>query len=161
MNETDVLDARSLRDALGCFATGVTVVTTLSGDGVPLGMTMNSFSSVSLDPPLILFSLDRGSQYFDEFMASEHFSVNVLSGSQEALSNQFAMRGRDPVDPDDFVTWETGCPILKGALAVLECAVEEKLEGGDHIIFLCRVLKASHTDDGAPLLFHRGAYLKV
>lgn len=161
MNETDVLDGRSLRDALGCFATGVTVVATLSSDGVPLGMTMNSFSSVSLDPPLILFSLDRGSQYFDEFMAAKHFSVNVLSGAQQALSNQFAMRGRDPVDPEDFDTWDTGCPILKGALAVLECEVEQKLEGGDHIIFLCRVLKASHTDEGAPLLFHRGAYLKV
>ena len=161
MNETDVLDGRSLRDALGCFATGVTVVTTLSGNGVPLGMTMNSFSSVSLDPPLILFSLDRRSQYFDDFMAAEHFAVNVLGGRQEDLSNRFAQKGRDPVSNQDFETWNTGCPILKGALAALECAVDQKVDGGDHVIFICRVLKASHTSEGAPLLFHRGGYLRI
>lgn len=161
MNKTDVLDGRSFRDALGCFATGVTVVTTLSGDNLPLGMTMNSFASVSLDPPLILFSLDRGSQYFDDFMAAKNFAVNVLSGEQEHLSNQFAMRGRDPVSTEDFEIWDTGCPILKGALAALECEVDQKLDGGDHIIFLCKVLNAAHTGEGAPLLFHRGAYLRV
>lgn len=161
MNDLNGLEARALRNALGCFATGVTVITSTSQAGEPIGITMNSFSSVSLDPPMILFSIDRGSEYLNDFMAAENFAVNVLSESQENLSNRFASKGRDPLAAGEFDSWLTGCPILKGALVNLECTIKQRVEGGDHIIFLCNVVKADYAGDGAPLLFHRGAYARL
>ncbi len=161
MNDSNGLEARALRSALGCFATGVTVITATSRAGEAIGITMNSFSSVSLDPPMILFSLDRGSEYLDDFTAAENFAVNVLSEAQESLSNRFSSRGRDPLAEDEFETWLTGCPILIGAIVNLECTIERRIEGGDHVIFLCNVVKATYVEEGAPLVFHRGAYARL
>ena len=157
MTDDKNLDPRSLRNAFGCFATGITVVTTMGQQG-GVGTTMNSFTSVSLDPPLILFSMGLDSEHFDAFMAADHFAVNILSHDQEDQSNRFATPGRQPLAPDEFDIWDTGSPILRGTLTALDCTLEQKVEGGDHIIFMCRVLRAGLPGDGAPLLYYRGNY---
>ena len=161
MTDTGELDPRALRNAFGCFATGVTVVTTISRSGDPIGTTMNSFSSVSLDPPLVLFALDLSSEHFDDFIASDRFAVNVLSADQQDLSNRFATPGRAPIDAADFSTWDTGCPILNGALTSFDCRAEQQYEGGDHVIFLCRVVRIGDASDDTPLAYFRGGYAQV
>ena len=151
------MDSRALRNAFGCFATGVTVVTTMGQHGA-IGTTMNSFTSVSLDPPLILFSMGRDSEHFDDFTAAKTFAVNVLSTDQEDQSNRFATPGRQPMTDGEFTTGKTGSPILPGALTTLDCTLETHYDGGDHIIFLCRVVTIAPPTDGKPLIYYRGGY---
>ena len=161
MNASSDLDPLSLRKALGCFATGVTVVTTRTQDGRPIGVTMNSFSSVSLDPPLVLFSLARTSDQFEHFMSAEHFAVNILCQDQQALSNNHAMADDKTLDEAVFKTWTTGAPIVEGSVASFDCTVEERHEGGDHVIFLCRVMRAERQSEGEPLIFHQSKYASL
>jgi flavin reductase (DIM6/NTAB) family NADH-FMN oxidoreductase RutF len=151
-------DSRRFRDALGCFATGITVVTARAADGAPLGVTVNSFNSVSLDPPLVLFSLDRSAARFAEFSAAGHFAVNVLRDDQQDLSHRFASRGNDAWEGLDVETGESGCPLLPGVLAVFECELETTYDGGDHVIFIGRVRHIDHLAAGTPLLYFRGGY---
>lgn len=154
-------DARTFRRALGTFATGVTVVTSVSPDGELLGFTANSFNSVSLNPPLVLFSLDRGAFSMRGFEAAGVFAINVLSEDQQALSNAFARALVDKWQAVEYETWETGCPILTQALASFECETTSMHDGGDHVIFVGRVLRLRATEHGKPLLYFRGAYRQI
>ena len=155
------LDGRAFRDALGWFATGVTVITTRSAEGALVGFTANSFSSVSLDPPLILFSLSREAKSLPFFEACAHFAVNILSKEQTDLSSRFAGAAHDKWHGIGFTIGEGGCPVLDGVVAVFECAVHDMHDGGDHRIFIGRVLRMQSAPEGQPLLFCRGAYREL
>jgi flavin reductase (DIM6/NTAB) family NADH-FMN oxidoreductase RutF len=155
------VDQRSLRNALGCFATGVTVITGCSPDGALLGFTANSFNSVSLDPPLVLFSLDKRASSLPAFSVSDHFAVNVLSDDQRNLSGNFARPHPDKWDNIAYTTWETGCPILVGVVATFECHTRARYDGGDHVIFVGEVLHMASDPSKKPLLYFRGAYGKL
>jgi flavin reductase (DIM6/NTAB) family NADH-FMN oxidoreductase RutF len=158
------MDARTYRDLIGHFATGVTVVTTAS-DGLLHGMTANAVSSVSLDPVLLLVCVARDETCNEQMRAAGRFAVNVLSADQLALSDVFAQKA----EPEQgslrgaaFHIGPHGSPILEGCLAAIECAVEERLRGGDHDLFLGRVLGGTKAGGGAaPLLFYRGAYRRL
>ena len=154
-------DTRSFRSALGTFATGITVVTSIGPDGERLGFTANSFNSVSLDPPLVLFSLDRGAFSMRGFEAAGVFAINVLSEDQQLLSNAFALALVDKWQGVEYETWETGCPILTQALASFECETTSMHDGGDHVIFVGRVLRLRAAEHGKPLLYFRGAYRQI
>ena len=157
--ESGAGDTRALRSALGRFATGVTVVTTRCPSGKLIGLTANSFSSVSLDPPLVLWSLRRSATSMTSFSGSRHFAVNILAAGQEGLSNHFAKPSADKFAGLDYDTGLGGCPLLPEALACFECHLETEVEAGDHIIFLGRVLRAAYRD-GVPLIFAGGAYCR-
>jgi flavin reductase (DIM6/NTAB) family NADH-FMN oxidoreductase RutF len=155
------IDSRTFRDAMGCFATGVTVISTCSRSGEPLGVTVNSFSSVSLDPPLILYSLARTASRFDDYVAAKSFVVNVLDEAHRPISNRFATKGVSLWDEVAYETWDTGCPVLADALAAFECATEAIHDGGDHVIIVGRVTRVHHRSGGEPLLYYRGAYGRI
>jgi flavin reductase (DIM6/NTAB) family NADH-FMN oxidoreductase RutF len=156
------LDARRFRDALGAFASGVTVVTTPVDGGGAHGMTVSAFSSLSLDPPLVLVCVSSGSRGRALLQRSGAFTVNVLSSSQSHLSRRFADRdrpsGAGAFDGVAVRTGSTGCPVLLGSAAHLDCRVTELLEGGDHTIVVGRVVELGHDPSAAPLLVHRGRY---
>ena len=154
-------DRRAFRNALGCFATGVTVVTTVTDAGEPVGLTANSFSSVSLDPPLVLFCLDRASHNLGAFRAAGRFAVNVLGDDQRDLSVRFSTTIGDRWDGVVWERWETGAPVLTGCLAALDCETEAIHDGGDHVIIVGRVQRLAATTEGKPLLYFRGNYATV
>ncbi|MTE01107.1 hypothetical protein GIY56_12455 [Paracoccus sp. YIM 132242] len=152
-------DAREFRRALGTFPTGVCIVTTRSGDGTAIGVTCSSFNSVSLDPPLVLWSLGKGAYSRPVFQEAEHWTVNLLSADQEDLSNRFARPGEDKFKD---VATETGLgrvPMLTQCCARFQCRREHVYEGGDHIILVGRVL-AFDRCDRLPLVFHSGQYAR-
>ena len=151
-------DRRTFRDALGCFATGVTIVTALDPEGRLLGITANSFSSVSLEPPLILFSLARKAYSFEAFCRSRHFAVNVLAAGQAELADSFAQALADKWAGVEFDVWDTDCPIIKGAHAQFECRTASTYDGGDHVIFLGSVERMAHHPNRPPLIYYRGGY---
>lgn len=151
------IDERSFRKALGCFPTGVTVMTTVDGAGRPVGVTVSAFSSLSLNPPLVLFCLDHHTGGLDAFR-SGHFAVNVLREDQREMSIRFASRRDDKFEGQPTRTGATGCPLLPDSLAVLECAVERVVEGGDHVIFIGKVEHLEYQAGGQPLVYFRGAY---
>jgi flavin reductase (DIM6/NTAB) family NADH-FMN oxidoreductase RutF len=151
----DAENARAFRDALGRFATGVTVVTTLSDKG-PLGITANSFASLSLDPALVMWAPGKFSRRFDAFAAAEHFAIHVLGAEQMDLARHFARDGLDFNLPD--VTKGVGdTPLLAGCLARFECRRHALYPGGDHAIVVGEVLRVS-TNEGAGLSFFAGRY---
>ncbi|QUS35674.1 flavin reductase family protein [Falsirhodobacter algicola] len=151
--QPDAADTRRLRDALGRFATGVTVVTIAGPDG-PMGMTANSFASVSLDPPLVLWSPARSSGRFEHFAKAKHYAIHVLSAEQVALCPAFS-RGGSAFGGLDVTMNEQGVPLLDGALARFECEQHATHEGGDHLIVVGRVTKVT-LREGEPLLFAGG-----
>lgn len=155
-------DSRRLRDAFGCFGTGVTVVTAFDAEGSPVGLTANSFASVSLDPPLLLFCLDRKSRRAPVFEAARFFAVNVLHAGQETLSTRFA-RGASDEDHLLGVAWDDrgGAPVLADAMAVFACAKHTIHDGGDHLILVGRVLDLSFSPEQDPLLYFQGRYRSV
>jgi flavin reductase (DIM6/NTAB) family NADH-FMN oxidoreductase RutF len=152
------LDQREFRNALGTFATGVTIVTTMSAEGKPVGLTANSFTSVSLDPPLVLFCLDRRGYSFAHFERAAHFAVNVLAASQQAISSRFARPSEDKWKDMALDFCGVGCPAFKDALAIFECETDKVHDGGDHIIIVGKVLSFQYSADGQPLLYYRGKY---
>ena len=152
------LDRGEFRKGLGCFATGVTVVTSVAGDGSLLGITANSFNSVSLDPPLVLFSLNRNAYSLRAFEDAGCFAINVLRDDQKALSATFARSLADKWGGVAYEVWDTGCPILTDALANFECRTRSTHDGGDHVIFVGEVTRMRATTSGRPLLYFRGAY---
>lgn len=154
-------NSRAFRDALGQFATGVAVVTVKTPAGEVVGLTVNSFASVSLDPPLVLWSLDRHSDRFDAFMGADHFAVNVLSDECMTLSQRLSRKGERHLLDEPFTVGAHDQALLERALAHFECKVEARHEGGDHVIFLGRVLTFNHQTKGRPLLYYRGRYRAV
>ncbi len=154
-------DGRELRNALGRFATGVCIITAVTRDQRAVGMTANSFSSVSLDPPLVLWNLQSGSEVYEAFATPETFAVNVLTREQEALSSQYARKGDHLLDPAHFRLGSNGAPLIRDALVSFECALEATHEGGDHLIIVGRVLDMLARPDGEPLLFYAGAYREL
>ncbi len=151
------LDKRHFRDVMGTFATGVTIITTIV-DGVTHGITANSFTSVSLDPPLVLFCLGCSSTNFDAFMTTDCFAVNILADGQSELSSRFAMYEGDRFEGIRWSHWTTGAPILDGVVAAIDCHCEARHDAGDHILIIGRAARAELLTDVPPLLFHRGAY---
>lgn len=145
------------RNALGAFATGVTIVTTTDSAGVPVGVTASSFNSVSLDPPLVLWSLAKSAQSRDAFCSSGHFAIHVLAESQEATSNRFARSGEDKFAGVDWSPGSIGSPVFDTYAAVFQCRTRYQYEGGDHIILVGEVVAYERRDE-APLLFHGGRY---
>lgn len=154
-------DGRAFRNALGDFATGVAAVTVATENGEPLGITVNSFSSVSLDPPLILWCLDKKSDTMDVFDACSGFTINVLSAEQQDLSNRLAQQGGHGLGSVATTVGVNGCPSIDDALVSFECKVETRHDAGDHIIMIGRVENFRRSDAGAPLLYHRGSYCSL
>ncbi|MBD8876216.1 flavin reductase family protein [Roseibium polysiphoniae] len=147
----DTENTRLLRDAFGRFATGVTVVTTASQDG-PVGITANSFSSVSLDPPLVLWAPDKGSRRFGYFEAAEHYAIHVLSHEQGELCQGFAKNAHAFENLEHSIN-ERGVPLIENCLARFECARVAAYEGGDHLIVLGRVVRAEMREGNALTFF--------
>ena len=146
------------RAALGMFATGVTIVTACAPDGSLVGLTANSFNSVSLDPPLVLWSLARRNGSMPVFSRGSHYAINILAADQKDLAQRFATR-----DIDRFagVAWREGAggaPVLEGVAAVFECANRSQYEEGDHVIFVGEVESCSRREGAQPLIFHGGRY---
>src|SRR5258707_9690360 len=152
-------NARELRNPLGSFATGVTIITTRSRDGKLHGMTANSFPSVSLNPPLVLWSASLYAQSLPAFQESSHFVVNILAYDQIELSNKFATQSDDKFLDVDHVIPESGAPVLIGAAAHFECRSEFRHYGGDHIIFVGQVERFAYTEKPT-LMFFRGQYIR-
>ncbi|GLW63915.1 FMN reductase [Actinomadura rubrobrunea] len=157
---TDPTDQHRLRMALGRFATGVAVVTARSRSGMPVGMTVNSFTSVSLDPPLVLFCASRRSSLYPVFAAADAFGVNILRESQIAESRRFASRGFDRFATLRPRTGRTGVPLLPRALATLECVEPRRLPAGDHDVLIGRVaaIEADPDEIDQPLVYYAGGY---
>ncbi|HEX5803342.1 MAG TPA: flavin reductase family protein [Azospira sp.] len=151
-------DCRAFRDALGSFATGIAVVTACAADGEFIGLTINSFNSVSLDPPLVLWSLDLASPNLEAFSQASHYVVNILAADQEAVSQHFATRQPDKFGDLQLCLGAGSAPLLHGCCAWFECANETRYPGGDHLIFLGRVERFTHDPQRAPLLYHGGRY---
>lgn len=147
----------AFRKALGNFATGVTIVTSSDAEGEPVGVTASSFNSVSLDPPLVLWSLAKGAMSRPAFCDSGHFAIHILTDAQEELSNRFARTGIDKFSDLGWDEGQLGSPILREHAAVFECATRHQYDGGDHIIMVGEVV-AFEARDKAPLLFHGGQY---
>ncbi|HLU70706.1 MAG TPA: flavin reductase family protein [Nonomuraea sp.] len=160
----EVRDAKALRQAFGAFATGVTVITT--GGAVPHGMTANSFTSVSLDPPLLLVCVGKGAVMHRCLSGTTTFGVSVLAAHQEAVARHFADRYR-ALGPAQFTDVEldtgpvTGLPLIAGAAAAFECELWRVYEGGDHTIFLGEVLSVRQSERPDGLLVHRGRYAEI
>ena len=154
-------DPRTLRDALGCFATGVTVVTCLNAEGEPAGLTVNSFTSVSLDPPLLLVCLAKPAASAAALTEASHFAVNVLQTGQQPASIRFSTRDEDRFGVTPWSCGEAGAPILKDSLGVFECERYAVHDGGDHHILIGRVVKASFDAGLDPLLYFRGRYRRL
>ncbi len=155
--EGEQLDADGFRTALGIFPTGVTIVTTRDGNGDAIGLTVSSFNSVSMDPPLILWSIMRASPNLALFEAAEHFAVNVLADDQAEISNRFASPVADRFAGLDVTDGVGGVPLIGGSAAQFECATWSHVDGGDHLIVVGRVLRF-HASDRNPLIFAKGRY---
>ena len=154
-------DPRTLRDAMGCFATGITIVTALDNAGTPVGLTANSFTSVSLDPPLLLVCIANTAGTAPALREAAHFGVNVLQIGQQPTSNRFAARGEDRFANQPWSPGQTGVPLLDGSLVSFECQREAVHEAGDHYILVGRVVRAQFEPHRDPLLYFRGKYRRL
>ena len=146
------------RKALGMFATGVTIVTARSAQGELVGLTANSFNSVSMTPPLVLWSLARAAGSMAAFSTGSHYAINILSAEQQDLARQFAARGNNRFAGVAFVPGAGGAPLLEGAVATFECFNRSRYEEGDHVIFVGEVERCTHREGASPLLFHGGKF---
>jgi flavin reductase (DIM6/NTAB) family NADH-FMN oxidoreductase RutF len=151
------IEQQLFRRVCGKFATGITVLTLCDRNGAPHGMTVNSFTSVSLDPPIILVCIDLKASILSRFEPSARFAINVLHEGQQELSTCFARNVRDRFEGLEWRPGETGAPILPGVLATLECSVTQMVEAGDHVIVLGKVLHAS-WGEGEPLIYFNSSY---
>ncbi len=146
------------RAALGMFATGVTIVTARTAQGELVGLTANSFNSVSLSPPLVLWSLARAAGSMPSLSSGSHYAINILAADQKALAERFALKGADRWQGVAFDIGASGAPLLTGAAAHFECFNRSRYEEGDHVIFVGEVERCSHRLGAAPLLFHGGKF---
>ncbi|MEN9384730.1 MAG: hypothetical protein RI959_485 [Pseudomonadota bacterium] len=146
------------RSALGMFATGVTIVTARSADGTPVGLTVNSFNSVSLAPPLVLWSLSRHARSMPVFEQASHYAIHVLGVEQRELAERFASKDADRWSGLGFVEGSGGVPLLEGAAAVFECRNRSRYWEGDHVILVGEVERCGWRAQASPLLFHGGRF---
>lgn len=152
--------ADDFRRACGRFATGVSIATVLDSQSAPHGLTVSSFTSVSLDPPLILICLGHAVTCIDAFRTASHFGINVLTAAQREISERFARKGFDRFTGTAWFPGETGVPLLPGALAHMECAVHERFPAGDHDILVGRMVR-EYVTEGDPLLYFASSYREV
>lgn len=153
-------DPRKLRDAFGSFLTGVTIVTTVDGNGQRAGFTANSFTSVSLDPPLLLVCLGRSADCFEAFAGATQFAVNILAADQQALSNLFAQEHVEKFENVELQDTARASPILRDGCAWFDCDLERQLDGGDHLILLGRI-RTFGQRESEPLGYFRGGYVSI
>ncbi|MGI9283963.1 MAG: flavin reductase family protein [Pseudomonadales bacterium] len=152
-------DSIALRNAFGLFTTGVTIITANPNGYKPFGVTANSFSSLSLDPPLLLWSLQKDSDTWDAFQATTQFAVNILASDQKDMSVRYAQKGDHELATDEYEMGESGCAILSNCIASFECDMGERYEGGDHIIMVGKVLEVNCNHiEASPLVFQSGQY---
>ena len=153
-----MFSSREFRASLGMFATGVTIVTARTSEGDMVGLTANSFNSVSLDPPLVLWSLARAAGSLPSFSAGSHYAINILAADQRDLAERFARKGADRWSGVAFTEGAGGAPLLSGAAASFECFNRSRYEEGDHVIFVGEVERCAHRLGASPLLFHGGQF---
>jgi flavin reductase (DIM6/NTAB) family NADH-FMN oxidoreductase RutF len=151
-------EAEKFRAALGMFATGVTVVTARGANGGRVGLTANSFNSVSLTPPLVLWSLARAARSMPAFAAGSHYAINILAADQQPVAARFASREADRFAGLAFHDGVSGAPVIDGAAAVFECFNRSRYDEGDHVIFVGEVEHCELRADATPLIFHGGRY---
>ena len=156
--EAPSFSTRDFRAALGMFATGVTIVTARGAGGEPVGLTANSFNSVSLAPPLVLWSLARSAGSMPHFERGSHYAINILASDQRELAERFAGKAEDRFAGLDFREGSGGAPILEGSAAVFECFNRSRYEEGDHVIFVGEVERCTSREGAQPLIFHGGRY---
>ncbi len=152
------------RSACGAFATGIAIATVMGRDGKPHGLTVNSFTSVSLNPPLVLICVAHKAASHGPFASAGSFAINILSAGQEALSTHFASSHPNRFEGVEWCAGVVGAPVLAGSLAVLECETKERIEAGDHTIFLGQVRHAAcagQAEGGAPLVYYKGKYARL
>lgn len=150
--------SQEFRAALGMFATGVTIVTARTASGDLVGLTANSFNSVSLIPPLVLWSLSKSAASMDAFRAGSHYGISILSADQQGLAMQFATQGVDRFKGVSFDLGASGVPLIHGAVATFECFNRSRYEEGDHVIFVGEVEQCQHEPGASPLLYHGGKF---
>ncbi len=150
--------SQEFRAALGMFATGVTIVTARTSDNQVIGLTANSFNSVSLDPPLVLWSLAKAAASLPPLEAGSHYAINVLAADQKSLAERFALKGTDRWAGVEFTVGIGGAPLLTGAAATFECFNRSRYEEGDHVIFVGEVERCASRAGASPLLFHGGQF---
>jgi flavin reductase (DIM6/NTAB) family NADH-FMN oxidoreductase RutF len=155
--EDDAFDVRSFRFSLGQFPTGVCIVTAVVG-GELLGTTMSSFNSLSLDPPLVLFSIDKRARGLPQWQAATDYAINVLSESQKSISDRFARPSSDKWEGVSYVEGTNGIPLLPGSAAMFECEAHAEYEAGDHVLFIARVRRFHTKPQRQPLVFCKGTY---
>ena len=146
------------RTALGMFATGVTIVTARTTSGALVGLTANSFNSVSLSPPLVLWSLAQSAASMEAFRSGSHYAINILSADQQELARQFAAKGVDRFAGVAHTLGQSGAPLITGAAATFECFNRSRYEEGDHVIFVGEVEHCEHRAGASPLLYHGGKF---
>ena len=152
--------SRALKNTFARYATGVTSVSCIPAAGAaPLGITVNSFSSVSLTPPLVLWCIDKGSGVFEAYHRASHYAVTILAADQQPIADRFATPGNHDFETGEYETWESGCPVLKNRLAALDCEVVSRHDAGDHVILVGQVLKHDHRA-GKPLMYVGRNYVK-
>ncbi|MEM0943100.1 MAG: flavin reductase family protein [Pseudomonadota bacterium] len=156
----DPQDKQALREALGAFATGVTIVTARGGDGEPTGFTANSFTSVSLEPPLLLVCLAHKARSYEIFRAADSFAVNVLAAEHEETAKRFATSGADKFGQTEWRPGLRGAPLIRGCLARFDCAMHQRVTAGDHDILMGEVLGFSRHE-GQALVYHSGAFRRL
>ena len=160
INASQPFELRTLRDAFGCFATGVTIITGRGADGVSVGLTANSFTSLSLDPPLLLFCPAKSASALPVLRSAGRFAVNVLHLESETVANRFATRNVDRFADAVWEDWD-GLPILADALASFACSLHAEHDGGDHIIMVGRIERLRYAHARDPLLYVKGSYRRV
>ena len=152
-----MIDSHSFRRACSKFATGVTIAAVIAPDGRPHGLTVNSFTSVSLSPPMVLICIDHNTKVLDYFLKAPSFGVSILSEAQQGISNLFAARGENRFRKTAWHAGKSGAPLIDGALATFDCEVDRIVEAGDHAIFIAKV-RALAAEDGRPLLYFASGY---
>jgi flavin reductase (DIM6/NTAB) family NADH-FMN oxidoreductase RutF len=155
------IDSRELRNVLGHFATGVCVVTAVDKSGTAIGMTVNSFSALSLDPPLVLWCIQKDSDRFDAYNEASGFGVSVLGEDQQELSDRYARAQQYAMDAGSFRLGKSGQALLLTSIANFGCELTERIDGGDHIIMVGRVVEMASIPDSRPLVFYRGEYRQL
>lgn len=153
---------KMLRNAFGNFGTGVAIIGVHTADDKAVGLTINSFASVSLEPPLLSWCLDNNSQLYRDIMAAKRFTVNILAADQQALSDRMAKPGDHCFVECEWVASATGAPFVVGALAQFDCHIHDTVEAGDHVVFIGGIDEVQASDnDRAALMYFRGAYASL